>query len=122
MQGNLCEILPAFVHLECLHIKFRLQYTPLSALSDLLDGHDICLIGSHIQRACVDRVVQAAPSLRWLALEVYDLSLECWEISRGSGDQQGGPVSTKAVGEHVARALLKREGMDAFQDVRPSLE
>ena len=55
-----------------------------------------------------------------IGLELYDLGLECWEVTRVSEGQgaQGSPVCTKT-SEHAGRVVLKREGMDAFKDVRP---
>ena len=119
-------MLPAFTRLEYLMIKFTEKYSPLDALMEPLDGRDIRYIRDFMRERYIDLVVRASPTtLRWVALEVYGLGLECWEASRAYEGQAarlgGGPICTKT-SELAGRAVLAREGMDVFKDVRPSLE
>ena len=121
MQDTLCGMLPAFTGLAYLRIRFVPRYTPLRL--ERLDGRDIRAIANVIRKRYMARLAQASRSLRWIALEVYDLGLECWEVSRASEGQavQGSSVCTKT-SELAGWAVLKREGMAAFKDVRPSLD
>ena len=112
-------MLPAFTRLEYLMIKFTEKYPPLDALMEPLDGRDIRYIRDFMRERYIDLVVRASPTtLRWVALEVYGLGLECWEVFRGCEGQAarlgGGPISKKT-SELAGRGILAREGMDVFK-------
>ncbi|PIL27051.1 hypothetical protein GSI_10190 [Ganoderma sinense ZZ0214-1] len=73
-------------------------------------------------------------SLRWVAYEVFDRGIRSWDISRSSAASGGGQnsgtqdaasrlkdVEMAELGESESMAVVKREGMDVFKDVRPNL-
>ena len=59
-------------------------------------------------------------SLRWVGYEIHGLGLRAWDVSRvgENGWLLDGPILTET-SESVGLAVLRRERMDEFKDVKP---
>ena len=72
-------------------------------------------------------------SLSWIGCEVFGWGIKSWDVSRpgrtggGSGEPEEDAaglvkgVKMTEMGESESMALVKREGMDVFKDVRSTL-
>ncbi len=62
----------------------------------------------------------ANTSLRWVGYEVHGLGLKAWDVARAGehGWLLDGPALTET-SESAGLAMLKRERMDQFRDVKP---
>ena len=136
-------MLPALTSLT--HLLVRLSPTPQRPGS-ALDGK--CWVYSSVSDAERDtQVVHATVqeylrvfarigvSLCWVGYEVFEWGIKSWDISRpsgsggGSGDSESEEdaagrvksVEMTEMGESESMALVKRQGMDVFTDVRSTL-
>ena len=114
-------MLPAFTSLTHMFIKF----TPTESLGDEIEWPKLSRCEVRTVDAAIHKYLprfgQACVSLRWVAFNVHNLGLQCWEVSRtDEEDSQSSCQWTKTNAEE-GLAVLTREGMHEFKDVRQSL-
>ena len=100
-------------------VKFAAIETPDGEIEwPQLSRYEARAVDAAIQKY-LPRFGQACGSLQWVVFGVYDLDLECWEVSRaGDGASQNSWTKTSREG---GQEVLDREGMGAFRGVGQSL-
>ncbi|KAI1792291.1 hypothetical protein LXA43DRAFT_1007469 [Ganoderma leucocontextum] len=121
---DLCAMLSAFRSLTHMLIKFTPMKTPYYPDVEWppLFREEALAVEAAIQKY-LPLFAKACGSLQWVAFDVYDMGLQCWEISRAGGGEEGQGKSSlwTKTSNNVGMEVLRREGMDAFGDVRPLL-
>ena len=124
-KDDICAMLPAFTSLTHMFIKFAAKKNLWEFECRPLDQYEAEAVEEAIE-TYLPRFEQECGSLQWVAFDVYNLDLECWEISHtGEGANgeglrtRGGQGSWTKASREAGLEVWGREGMDAFKDVRP---
>ena len=136
-------MLPALTSLT--HLLVRIAPTPqrpgsaLDGKSWVYSSRSDAERDTQVVHATVQEYLRAfariGVSLFWVGYEVFGWGIKSWDVSRPDGSSPGDSepeedaagrvkgvdLKMAEMGESESTALVKREGMDVFKDVRPTL-